>query len=432
MVSAGPERQGLREVWWLHPAKLGLFFLIPLYTVIFLTPHIAGPGAVNIKFVVYFTWNYYWLGLAFLLVLTNGALIGSLDFRVRKPVPSLPPIFSRYYLDAIGLLVIFAYLVWYRNAFVHPSDILVGFKGRPGYTQIVGITTLTQLGVAYVILYLNQVWGARVPFESRRYLLYFCVIIAFTVLRVYAWAERLALIELMVPIALMYVVYKVPQARSTRIVAAALPLIGLGALFLFFGVTEYLRSWLAYYQYQGMPFWEFVERRLISYYYTALNNGAGMLTVYNWDSPSWKFNNVLSWLYRFPLLGRIVSYLMDLQPGRSFMERYADPEYNNVSGIFLVFLDMGLAGGLLVAALMGLGAGYFWRCFVQGRGPGVFYPIVFLALIEILRLFYIGMGRAFPALLALVLANVLFRRRPVVARELEGHASRARAGAMAL
>ena len=31
---------------------------------------------------------------------------------------------------------------------------------------------------------------------------------------------------------------------------------------MFFGVTEYLRSWLAYYQYQGTPFWGFVERRL--------------------------------------------------------------------------------------------------------------------------------------------------------------------------
>jgi hypothetical protein len=84
-----------------------------------------------------------------------------------------------------------------------------------------------------------------------------------TVFRVFAWGERLALAEIVVPIFLLYIRYRVSaQGRISRIVLNFLPLIGLLALLGYFGLTEYFRSWSTHYQFQHAPFWQFITQRL--------------------------------------------------------------------------------------------------------------------------------------------------------------------------
>jgi len=122
---------------------------------------------------------------------------------------------------------------------------------------------------------------------------------------------------------------------------------------------------------------------------------------------------VLEWLYKFPFLGNIVRYVVDLRPGGNFLERYADPEYNNPSGIFSVIADLGLVGGAVFAAIFGWIVGYFWRSLVQGRAVGIFYPICFLSLLEIFRIFYVTGGRAFPTVLALSVGYLWFQEKQV-------------------
>lgn len=413
-------QRGVGEVWWLNPFKLCLFFLIPLYTLIFLIPEVFGPRAVSLKFVIYFTWQYYLIGLMFLLVFANGALIGSIGVVTRQKGFVEPRLFNRYYLDALAILTIFAYLIWFRNLLIDPSVLRAVIFGQSGGVYSVrtanktigGVTTLTQLGAAYVIFYLNQIWGAQRPFESRRYAVYLLLILGLAVFRMRVWAERLALIELLVPIAVMYVAYRAPRTGWVRLLMPTLPIAGILGLFVLFGLTEYFRSWETHYQFQHTGFWDFVATRLVSYYYTSLNNGAGMLTVYDW--PTWRFENILHWLYRFPLLlGPVIHYVADVPPEESaFFDRYADPEFNNPSGIFMVVRDVGLGGGLAFAALSGVLAGYLWRSLIQRKGIGLFYPICFISLLELFRTLYMTGARAFPTLLALALGYLLLQERP--------------------
>jgi oligosaccharide repeat unit polymerase len=408
--------RGVGTVWWLNPFTLCLFFLVPLFTLIFLVPSIFGARAVNLTFLTYFTWKYYLIGVVWLLALANGALIGALTYVVNKTEMPSPVTFNRFYLDVLAVLTIFAYLIWYRSLFIDPSALVALATGNPSasYTiratnrTIAGITTLTQLGGAYVVFHLYQTWGAQRPFVGKRYAFYLYTIVGLALFRVYAWSERLALIEVVVPIAVLYVAYRAPRTPLSRAVVHSLPFLGIVALLIFFGITEYVRSWASHYQYQSTGFWEFVSKRLVSYYYTALNNGAGMLTVYEW--PTWRMEAILDWLYKFPfLIGAVVRFVADVRPETSFLERYANPEYNNLSGIFMVILDVGLVGGFIFAAALGWLLGYLWRALLWRQPAGVFYPICFLTLLEMFRILYLTGGRAFPTLLALLIGYLLFK-----------------------
>jgi hypothetical protein len=221
--------------------------------------------------------------------------------------------------------------------------------------------------------------------------------------RVYVWGERTALVEIVMPAVALVTVWGIRSKRQSvhRVVKFA-PFIGLALLVLFFGATEFFRSW-SFYKSLGTPFWEFVLTRLMTYYYTALNNGAGMLAILDW--PTWQFENVLGWLHKFPFfIGEGFRYLIAAAPQRDFLESYGDPEFNNVSGIFVVFHDIGLPLGFLYAAAWGAALGFWYRQMVRGEGLGsLMYPACYLSLLEIFRFLYFGNQRAFPIFLAILI-----------------------------
>jgi hypothetical protein len=275
---------------------------------------------------------------------------------------------------------------------------------------IAGITTATQFGIAYVIFYLNHRWVLRLPFASLRYSIYFWIIVGLAVFRVFGWAERLALIELVVPIAVIAVAYRFRASGPVwRGVVRALPLLGIAFLLLFFAGTEYVRSWSAYYQFERQSYSEFVISRVATYYYTALNNGAGMLEILEW--PRWEFRHTLAWLHRFPLLvGPIFGFLIDVRPQMDFLSSYADPEFNNYSGVFTVFFDLGVAGALIYAFVWGGLMATLYRGFATARGLGfILYPGLYISALEMLRLPYLGESRVFPFILIALVAYAFFR-----------------------
>jgi hypothetical protein len=191
------------------------------------------------------------------------------------------------------------------------------------------------------------------------------------------------------------------------------PLLGVGGLLLLFAGTEWLRSWSAHYVNTGIGFWSFSISRLVTYYYTALNNGAGMLKFYEW--PTWSFGTVIGWYYRFPLIGAVTRAAMPGQYGNTpetFLSRFADMEFNNMSGIFPVFFDAGIAGGLIIAFLWGVLMGYLYRTFRYGNGIGVvLYPVTYISMLEVMRVFYMGASRAFPSIFILLVAYLLLMKR---------------------
>ena len=416
--------------WWANPAILMGLFIIPVYTLVYVIPVLFGTDSLQLRSAIYFESRYFGLGMAFLASGLVGCILGQLI----QPAPPPPgknkeEYVSALYLEALALLTISAYLIWFRDIFLSPKALLSIIKGggelaniRRTSQTIGGITTLTQCGIAFIILYLDRVWGQNQPLLPWRFKVYIAMVIGLSLFRAYAWAERLALIELMVPIGLLFFCYRGRSASPIiHLLRIAGPVIGVVALIGFFGVMEFFRSWSAHYVDVEDSFWGFVMKRFLAYYYTALNNGAGLLLTTGNDWPTYTMEHVLSWLYRFPaLIGPIFHYAFDVQSrDGSFLTRYADPEFNNMSGIFVIFYDMGVPGTLVYALFWGGLAGASYASVRARRGMlRVLYPLFFLSILEVMRVTYLSDARAFPALLAVIVGYSLFRARIVVPTQL--------------
>jgi oligosaccharide repeat unit polymerase len=237
--------------------------------------------------------------------------------------------------------------------------------------------------------------------------LFSVLIFVLTVFRAFAWSERLALFEVLLVIAIFWAGYSDRASRGwIGRIRPILPVIAVAIVVVVFGVAEYFRSWSSFYAKTESDYWAFIGQRLINYYAQALNTGAGLVTMLDW--PSYQFGYLLEWLAKFPvLLGPIMRYLTDLQPN-FFLERFGDPEFNNPSGIFSVLYDVGLGPAIAIFALTGLLAQSAYRAF-QDRDNifSLFYPVFFMALVEMFRYWYLGNSRTFLFVIALGLGVML-------------------------
>lgn len=406
------------RVWWSAPHLFVVFYLIPMYSLLFALPKVFGPNVVIVKFRIYFDWYYYFLGLAFLLTFAAWAAIFDRFSIGYRPRACLRYAIAPAYLEFLAIATITAYAVWFHKLLLNPKlllDIVTGVAGAVYATRletqtISGATTATQFGLAYVTMYLHARWinAATLP---RRFQVYFYALLGCAAFRAFGWAERLALIEILVPIVILYLGHRArPQGRFVRLSVAAAPVIGIVVLLVFFGVTEYFRSWSTYYRHQDVAYLDFVLSRVTSYYYTALNNGAALLDNVDW--PNWGFEHVLQWLHRFPILvGPIFRFVIEAKQDQNFLRSYGDPEFNNLSGIFTVYHDLDIPGGLLFAALWGALMGFLYQGYRSARGIGVLlYPVTFIGVIEAMRILYLCSSRAFPALLAIAIGYALFAK----------------------
>jgi len=211
------------------------------------------------------------------------------------------------------------------------------------------------------------------------------------------------------PFALMVVRFRFGRKRS-RLLAlgpyAAIPLL-LGL----FIVNEYNRSWETYYINIYDNIFDFALERLGLYYSTSLNNGAGILNVLGWGSghPMFTFD----WLLRFPVVGATLQPWLDSGDSLDlFLNSYADPEFNNPSGIFVHFYEWGWFG-LLNAAFAGwvFGRGYAgWR-----SGNGFWccaHAVLYVSLMEILRIPNLFSGRNFVPVVLLIVVFRWFAKQP--------------------
>ena len=411
--------------WWANPTILVGGFIIPVFTLVYVIPTLFGTGALQLRSAIYFEARYFGLGIAFLFCLLVGCLVGQvIRPGLPKPGHTREEYVSLIYLEIMALATIGAYVIWFREVVISPSALIAVFRGESNlrYTShtIGGITTFTQCGLTYVILYLDRVWGLKLPIPQRRFFWYLVAILGLNVFRAYAWAERLSLIEVMLPIGLLFFCYRQqgtnPIMRAAR---AAGPVIAIVLLIGFFGVMEYFRSWSQHYSDVEASFWGFVMRRFLAYYYTALNNGAGLLLTMDW--PTYEMDHVLQWLYRFPaLIGPIFRNAFEVKTlDWQFLGKFADPEFSNMSGIYTIFYDMGVPGALMYAGMWGFVAGVSYASMRARRGMLRFlYPVLVLSIMEVMRLIYLSEPRAFPTLVTLIGGYALFRARVDVPAQL--------------
>ena len=414
------EQQGGADIWWLHPGKLVLLFMLPVYMFVAFAVPALWPQLIVLKARVYMDYEYASIGACALLAVGVGALLGG-RFDIEPRRPRMSYVIDERFMLAIGGLTVTAYLIWFWPVIARGQLLLE----RDELNQTPGVTSFTQLGVIYVVCYLITTVRTGVRTSTPvRWL--FGVLLFFILLRVYVSSERLALIETAVPAAVIGLRYWEPERPALRSILGVIrgygPVLAIPLLFVFFGATEFVRSWSTYSQTQDISMVDFMISRVATYYYTALNNGAGMLATSEW--PDFRFMHILEFLYKLPFgigmflrteLGALTS------PSEVFLTRFADVEFNNMSGIFPIFWDVGVTGGLIYFTLLGfvIGWGYYEASAGHPLGS-VLFPSMLVACTELLRISYLNESRSFLIVLGALLASTQMRPAPVFYRDEEG------------
>lgn len=301
--------------------------------------------------------------------------------------------------------------------------VLDGLTGREGavyslynfyLAPVAGVTTLSQLGIAAVVLGvpLGLIRGWRFVRVKVG------IIILLALLRAMLHSERIGLIEVLVPFAVSMIWLKSSRtnisARWHRFILFGPLWAGL-LLIVVFSAFEYSRSWLGFYAAQeSTGFARFAMLRLAGYYSTAINNG--VLLTHTLGQPIGEPYYTFTFALRFPILNQVVlDFLPTSVPDQdSLLQSAGNPEFNNPSGIFSPVIDFGFPAALLYWFFAGLISGYLHKMFLNRSASGLFlYPIIFLSLVETSRILYWADGRAFPPLVFLAV-SLVFIVRPVI------------------
>jgi hypothetical protein len=403
----------LAPPWWLGPTAL--FALVVGGTM--LAAASQSDNAFRLygtpKFITFF--HVLLAGLVIVAFAVGGRLAAVTGRQPDDRLSVQLPLVERSFWMATALSL-FGYAIWLAvglkngftlgtlREFLTTDDPLLAVQIRDDiFTSLRGITTCTQFGVAAVplgmVLYLHG---------FQRVLWPLLVLLSLAGARALLFSERLALIELVVPALIVFcrlrLLGRIWPPLFRRGIQLA-PVLGITALFLFFGGLEYFRSW-RYYQSQFDSYAEFTVWRITGYYTTAHNNGAMALST---QQPYPLPYSTLRSLWSIPGLEDTsfgYQQLTGVDPERrheAMLERYGTAELNNEGGLFQPALDYGLAGLFVFWCGCGFVAARLYAGYLGGTLIGLtMYPLIFLAILETPRLLYLCYTRSLPAVVALL------------------------------
>ncbi len=282
---------------------------------------------------------------------------------------------------------------------------------RTQFAPIAGITTLTQLGIAYVVVAVTLLTRESNRYVARRLV----VVVVLALMRAFFLTERLAILELAIPAVGILAMHAARRGGAGRRLSSAAPFVLVPGAIAVFGIFEYSRSWVFYSQQRGGSFLQFVIDRLAGYYATAYNNGQIALTYglgsdvrlpYGSIEAFWTAPGISQWDLYGRLTGRYepddYAYLL---------QQYGTPEFNSPGGLSIPFVDYGTAGGLVFFFVVGLALGIAYLRWRDGEfWASLVYPVALTGLLEMPRYLYWGQGRVLPSFVALVVIAWLARR----------------------
>ncbi len=413
-TAKGRRRVPIRGLWWVSPTG-AVALIVPgslylawhysdaVYRDAWRTPKALEPGTVALLY-----------GGA--LVLMIAALIP--QFAARRSLAAPWPGFNttqRAWLRRIcGWLfwaTLFGYAVLFAAAMARgatPSVILTALIGqssgddlKDAFEPITGITSFTQMGIGFVIVAALVLLGGR----DRTVLLRLLLVLFMALVRAFAASERLAILELIVPLIAIGAMAAVGSRKdSIRVALRFAPAVLMPAAIALFGIFEYSRSWTFYRARSSGSFVEFAIERFAGYYATAYNNGQLALT-YQHQEGHVPYRS-LQGLWTAPGAEQLGLYdrlngapAPELKP---IFTMFGNPEFNNPCGICDPFVDFGPIGGLIFLACAGLIVGILYLGFANGNPVGLMvYPPMFTGLLELPRYLYWTQGRLLPTLVVL-------------------------------
>jgi oligosaccharide repeat unit polymerase len=375
-----------------------------------------------------------WTGLAFfalaLLIFAAGAKVGD-DKARSRPFPvgigeerTLAPAQRRglaVLLEVALILTIAAYAIWFARGIVRAGGIgpLVEiWRSDPHRVKeeilstLPGVTTLTQLAVATIPL--------AIAFKLLRrgsvIRVLVIVVLVLASVRTVLFNERLAFLELLLPIA--FLVGAPRKVAVPRVVVYALAI--LLAAITFFAVTELRRTYAYTHDFSASR----VTTRFFGYYLTSVNNGVAVIDDYPARTP---FYSSGEFLWRFPVVGDLrVEHLpivgtlsaryvdafgVDPQSfwPRTFAYEGLNYEFNVFTTPGYLAADFGWAG-LIGIFVLGLISGWLYQRSEQSPFHRALYAVWLVGLFEFMRILYFTNTRVFPAYLVFVAAYLVLRR----------------------
>ncbi len=422
----------------------GVWWLSPIGAVLLIVPVTLGLAAAYTQddFVAYFrtpkslTTDTALLFAGGAVAIVLGALAVQLGHRPR-PRAGRWPWFDAAQLEVLerAATVLFRVtLVGYvslalsalRNG-VTPADVLAALVAQDVSSgeleerigTIPGLTTLTQVGVAYAVV-ATLLLCHRL---DRRNVLRLLALGLMAVVRTFVLTERLALVEIVVPaMAVLLLRASTGGGVNRRLLLRLAPVPLVVLLLAGFAATEYSRSYQFFKTRTDDGLVLFSAKRLSGYYATAYNNGQILLT--HDDYPGRLPYTSIEAVWTAPLIEQVDAYdrLVGRDSGESYeriLQTYGSPEFNNPGGLPAPFIDFGRVGGMLVLLGVGLLTGWGYRAFVEGRVTGVLlYPVVVTGLLELPRFLYWTLGRTVPTVVALLLVARAVHRHSTVRKGL--------------
>lgn len=419
----------IKPLWWLNPAiTFSVTTLVPA-TIAWLLPERiyqdfwGTQKHFGAQYLMYVTAavGMFWVGT---IALSSNGGRGAEKLgrsQVSRALPFLRVMFGVGFLLTSGGYLTWVLLAWSRGLSI---TVLAGVLADPRTAfdlhwryfepTLPGVTTLTQVAIGTVII------GAVLAAHGQWHLIRIrmSLVLLYSLAAAFLLSSRLVLIELVLPICLVYLRWRIADHSTTRhlrVLTALFPL-SLVLLYLVFAMFEYFRSWLNVqfiaYEIREYGFLAYAALLLLGYYATSLNNGALLIqTVGTLPAPYF----ILEWFWRFPVVNQFVSYNqlfgrdMDLEY-RSMLEQSANASLNNPSGVFLPFVDLGIVGGLVFWLVAGITASFLYRGFRLGHVSGLLlYPYFFIGLLEAPRILYWTLGREFPSWFFLIATVLLCR-----------------------
>jgi hypothetical protein len=416
------EADGPRAVWWLHPRYVVLLLGIPLLIVAYLLPE--GSYLILYRSLKHVDRPF----LIDSMVVYAAFIAGTFAFFSTGPRPR-PQwkdvlLYCRTFVWPLFVLTVFGYAAWFAYAAALNGlgtitgalldVVLARDVGTYSYAKdelfvtLPGLTTVTQCAILYVTVE-ALLWVRRA--SDRLALARFAMVLSLALVRALLLSERLALVELVIPVVVIFVtIGPISNLAYRNLVRLAPVFIGVG-VFGLFAVGEYFRSWTFFQPIYSGPYLKFAAERFLGYYATAVNNGAVVYYYEPIQPLRYTFQNLLE----FPILGSAVSAFYTSTLGEDYidythlLETYANPEFNNTALVGLLLNEYSLFLAPVAGFLLGLLSVTLYNSFLNGRLVGILlYPSFFVGVLEISRIYYWSNTRYFPTLAFLLLSLLLF------------------------
>ena len=405
-----------RSVWWLHPGSVALFLGVPVMVIAYLVPETTyfvvyrSPKVVDLEFLV--------VGLVIYLGFILGSCFTASTAARSQEKDAL--LYCRWFVKPLFLITLFGYLVWFGNGiltsgigtvFSEMRNVLFGQEFGSSdelkyelFPTVPGVTTLTQVGMLYVTVEaLLWVWKGS---NRRTALMRFAAIASLVAFRSILLSERLALLEIVIPVVVVFATTSRLGSRNKNLIRIAPLLLGL-SVYVLFALGEYFRSWRFFRPLYDGPYFKFAAERFMGYYATAINNAA---VVYYYE-PLHPLRHTFASLFEFPILGSLVGagYAGVFGEGSTYdilplLEKYASPEFNNLPLTGSLVNEYSVFLAPVAAFVLGVLSVSLYRSFLRGRLIGLLvYPSWFVGILEIPRIYYWANVRYFPTLVFLAM-----------------------------